>query len=921
MHTGCFGVTAMARVILLGLALLLSNLAGAKDFTGPEASFEPGFWYNPDDSGWGIDMHLAGDRLVAGWATFTSAGEPTWVLGIGELDGDVWRLELKRHRWNVDADEHAGGEVVGQLSVTFGGRETAELTWTLDGVTGASPIEPLIVDLTRTAEDYSGLWIAPELPGAGLSVHSQGPLQLLIAYFYDREGEPRWAFGTNNGDPAQSRVPMKAYRRGCPGCTNNITAENAVIGDVDIVFDRENRGAYGVSFNPEDTNIVNVDWRRPAAELRLLTDLSSARAHDSALAPFSSEASLTEFLRQGLRLRFGFPYRDTASDYSPVPAAPTSERSNTNLQVAGVDEADVIKSDGNLLYSLWPLPDEEKRHVVRIGAIDDGSYQELSRLRFGDVSLGALSGLYVLERTNSAPETLVVVSGGSSNVWFSQDFCVGPWFYTDSEVQVHLFDVSDPADPQLMHELALDGSLAESRRIDDRLFLVTRFASSDAALQRLEGESRLAAIRDSSLTDMAPTIRVDGGDPEVLLDPSRTLLPPLPPGARPAQFTSVIEIDLRNPTAFPATVAIAAESQAIHVTADSLWVATNSQLYDVAFAESRVDYDQPMRTDIHRFRLSQSGPVYAGTGAVDGHMGWGLTDTLRNFRLSQSGEQIRIVTSQGHGWNPSKQHMISILDADVDSIDDPFALTAQLPNDARPEPIGKPGENLHGVRYVDDRAYLVTFKRTDPLYVVDLSNASDPQIAGELEVTGFSDYLHPLPNNLLLGFGKEAVPADNSGDSQFVWFQGLQLSLFDVRDPSRPELLDRVDIGRRGSESSLMQHHGAFALQPANASRPTRVAIPVVVHDGEAQDDPTYNYAWQQTGSAMFDVDTDTRTLELRGILSAFERDRDGERNAWPDSQALAARTLIVGDDTYFYLNGEIWTGLWGQDGPGDGPQ
>ena len=98
---------------------------------------------------------------------------------------------------------------------------------------------------------------------------------------------------------------------------------------------------------------------------------------------------------------------------------------------------------------------------------------------------------------------------------------------------------------------------------------------------------------------------------------------------------------------------------------------------------------------------------------------------------------------------------------------------AQLPNSQRPEAIGKPNEDLYGVRFIADRAYLVTFERTDPLYVLDLSNPRDPLIAGALEVTGFSNFLHPVTDNLLLGLGQSGAGF-------------TKLELFDVTDLANP---------------------------------------------------------------------------------------------------------------------------------------
>lgn len=911
----------MRHVARMGLVLWLAAVASAeaRDFTGPVGPFEPGFWYNPEDSGWGLDLHLAGDRMVAAWATYDADGDPVWYLGIGRETGGEWRLDMKRHRWDAVADQYAGSRIAGELAVSFSGRESAVLNWNVDGLTGSSPIQPLLVDRTLTAEDYTGLWYAPELSGAGLSVHSQGPLQLLITYFYDRGGEPRWAFGTNRGDPAESRVTVKAYRRSCPGCAET-TRENTEVGEVRFVFDREDLGRYSVDISA--TEVVDANWNRSEARLSLLTDLPSARPHEAALVAFTSEATLSEYLRQGMASRGAGP-RIRMDDFSSPRPTVGPTRSQTNLQVEGVDEADVIKSSGDILYSLWPTPDEEKRHVLRAGRIGGAGYEEISRVRFGDAGLGALNGLYLTALDGGfGDQQLIAVAGGGYSVFSGSPLSIGPWYHADARTQVYFFDVRDVANPTERLSLEFDGSLVASRRVGGTLLLVTRFATSDLAVHNaLEDGVDVQTPADLDLRHLGPAVRVNGGDPVALLDPPRTFLPPLPPGRRQAEMTSVIAIDLSDPAKPPEVVSIVGRSQAVHVSPDNLWVATTHDDYAMNFGTGEAVYSGDAATDVHRVSMQGAALIYGGSARVDGHLGYGLTDELRAFRLSEADGILRIVTTDAPWFSRSGEHLLTVLQSGA--LDSALAIEtlSRLPNEARPEPIGKPGENLHGVRYVGDRAYLVTFKETDPLYAIDLSDLRDPRIAGELEITGFSDYLHPLPNDLLLGFGKEAVPAEDIADGNFAWFQGLQLSLFDVSDLSAPMLLDRVDLGRRGSDSSLRKHHGAFALVPAAEDRPTRIAIPVVLHDGDPVENPAHWYQWQRTGTAMFDVDTHARTLVARGVLTAVDAEADPNRDVWGDSEALAARTLLVGDEVYFYLLGQLWTGLWGEDGFGEGPK
>ena len=125
-----------------------------------------------------------------------------------------------------------------------------------------------------------------------------------------------------------------------------------------------------------------------------------------------------------------------------------------------------------------------------------------------------------------------------------------------------------------------------------------------------------------------------------------------------------------------------------------------------------------------------------------------------------------------------------------------LATLATLPNDQHPEPLGKAGEQVHAVRFVGTRGYLVTFRTVDPLYVLDVSNPADPRAAGSLEVAGFSDYLFPLSDALLFGVGR-------SVDATTGRAAGIQLGVFDVSDASHPTSVATTTLGVAGSQTAL----------------------------------------------------------------------------------------------------------------------
>ncbi len=116
-----------------------------------------------------------------------------------------------------------------------------------------------------------------------------------------------------------------------------------------------------------------------------------------------------------------------------------------------------------------------------------------------------------------------------------------------------------------------------------------------------------------------------------------------------------------------------------------------------------------------------------------------------------------------------------------------------------------PDERIYFMRFMGERAYIVTFKRVDPLFVIDLSDAANPKILGELKIPGFSDYLHPYDDTHLIGIGKEV---DESGE--FVLTEGVKLGLFDVSDHANPKEIAKYEIGDRGTDSEALYDHHAF---------------------------------------------------------------------------------------------------------------
>jgi hypothetical protein len=283
------------------------------------------------------------------------------------------------------------------------------------------------------------------------------------------------------------------------------------------------------------------------------------------------------------------------------------------------------------------------------------------------------------------------------------------------------------------------------------------------------------------------------------------------------------------------------------------------------------------------------------SGSFEGHLGADFSQAA--FRMSEQDGRLRVMASSFTWWTGTSNRL---------SVLEPSTVTpgllrrvSTLPNPQRPAAIGKPNEQLYATRFVGDRGYAVTFRRTDPLYVLDLSSAADPRIAGELQVTGYSEYLHPLPGGLLLGIGKEAT---TNG-----LFQGVQLSLFDVADPAQPREVQKVVMGRRGTESALLDHYQAFsALGMADGS--TTFAFPVRVHDGGQLGDSSYA-PWVESGLYRFQVQGTGASARLaKGIpLITHAAARGDALPTNEDAAMVGGRSMLTPDSTVYVGKGSFW--------------
>jgi len=337
-------------------------------------------------------------------------------------------------------------------------------------------------------------------------------------------------------------------------------------------------------------------------------------------------------------------------------------------------------------------------------------------------------------------------------------------------------DISDRASPQVVADLSVDGSYNGSRLSDGvaRLVITSHPVGIEWAHPQGSGlraeqeaiEANKELVRNSTLGNWLPAYVLqapEGGNPEwgQLVDCSNVLAPGVFSGLN---TLSILLFDLSSGITDWSAASVVAEGDTLYATADSVYVATARWVNWQALAEDDVEAESTGYTTlIHKFDTSSTDlPVYEASGEVSGFL-------LNQFSMDEYQGDLRVAatTSPSWWWTEDSESHVTVLRPDGDLLDEIGSVWG----------LGE-GERIFSVRFMGPDAYVVTFRQIDPLYALDLSDPSDPQVLGELKIPGFSSYLHPVGEDLLLGVGQDASLEGR--------VEGLQVSLFDVSDPTDP---------------------------------------------------------------------------------------------------------------------------------------
>ena len=570
----------------------------------------------------------------------------------------------------------------------------------------------------------------------------------------------------------------------------------------------------------------------------------------------------------GLPLRFGFPTAaaepgpqppampDSGAEGGPQPVAEPAPRdgidySGTNVQEEGVDEPDFVKTDGNRLYVVTG----GVLHVLDVTGQDPKLLGSLPLKGFGHELL--VSGDRVLALTTyyddpvlqPQPEPQPEPGPAPDEPQASPSSFPAP--YQEPATRLFEIDVSDPAAPKLLNTLTVEGFYVSARLRQGVARVVVSTPPSPWVVDEQTEAEQKEAIRETKLSTWVP----DG----VLRDRVRRTrrvrrMVACDDIRRPGSFAgpgtlTVMTVDLAKGLKPVDSDSLMTDAQTIYASKRSLFVATE-RWFDPNRSDPNVVVDNGRFTAIHRFGIADpENAEYRASGQVRGFV-------LNQFSLSEHEGALRVATTEQPPWRDGAEQRES--ESFVTVFDEDGGVLRAVGSVGG---LGK-GERIYAVRFIEDRGYVVTFRQVDPLYTLDLSDPQKPAVRGELKIPGFSSYLHPVGDGLLLGLGQDA---DDGGRTR-----GLQLSLFDVSDLGNPRRLHQHLFGELAYSEAEYDHH-AFLYWP-----PTKLTVVPVTDYGGEQD---------FAGAVGLTVDT------AKGFTEVGRAEHDPDQHAY---HTAIRRSLVV---------------------------
>ncbi|MCK5149498.1 beta-propeller domain-containing protein [Candidatus Pacearchaeota archaeon] len=550
-----------------------------------------------------------------------------------------------------------------------------------------------------------------------------------------------------------------------------------------------------------------------------------------------------------------------------------SDYSETNIQVKGVDEPDIVKNDGKYIYAV------SGSKVIIVNAYPAEDMEILS-----EINVSNIRNIFL---------------NNNKLIIFSNNYKGG------QKTDIKIYDVTDKEFPELEKEISTDGYYVNARMINDYVYVI---ANQHVGFDNI----------------VLPGIMVDGIKEEIAVNKISYFNYP----DTSYTFTNILAINSQD-LEFESKTFLTGASHNIYVSQENIYLTYTKRVKSNNYLEEMVDevmkpivpreqrreikeimdsekslnekynevsnlvqeysmsltekekaeFDQELfekmqefmieiqkkteKTVVHKINIDENNIEYITAGEVPGTV-------LNQFSMDEYDNNFRIATTTGDSWSDNSLNHLYVLDSNLEiigSVDD----------------LAK-GEKIYSARFLGEKAYMVTFKKVDPLFVIDLSDPENPEVLGQLKVTGYSSYLHPYDENHIIGIGKEATEQGR--------IQGVKIALFDVSDVENPIEKAKYEVKGRWSNSNALYDHKAFLFDKDREL----LVLPMSYSEEWTNTEGVRKYEhWQ--GSFVFKINQDT--IELKGKIDHKENTTEQGYYYGP----YAVQRSLYMDDTLYTIS------------------
>jgi len=474
--------------------------------------------------------------------------------------------------------------------------------------------------------------------------------------------------------------------------------------------------------------------------------------------------------------------------------------SETNIQVQGVDESDIVKTNGTHIYQVVDgkiniIDVENGKNMKLLKQISYSNTFYPFQLFLHENKLLVLGHSYEeIKKDSSKKDEMKILPENDST-------------------KAIVYDITDPNNPKEERSISLEGHMVSSRKIDSKVYLVTNQYPQYWIMREIDDVDLRPRYSDSNVSE--EKIAIDYDNIQYF------------PDSKEANYTMIAAFDLEKSSQDAKITTYLGSGDQMYMSKENLYLAV--QDWGVrALADGVAGTEN---TTIYKFSIDGLKVEFDSSTDLEGRI-------LNQFSMDEHNGYFRVAVTKGNMWDeekPSANHLFIY--------DENLKLVSSIEDLAR-------GERIYSARFMGDRIYIVTFRETDPLFVIDAANQEAPKVLGELKIPGFSNYLHPYDENHLIGFGHHTKSvASKDSKEPLILTEGVKLSIFDITDMKNPKEMFTEIIGGRGTYSPLNYDHKAMLFD----KKKKLFAFPINVYQSVEGDNFDSKFEFQ--GAYIYNID------------------------------------------------------------------